>query len=206
MAVGTRDRILDAAAAVVVRDGSKGLTTKAIAAEAGLTEPALYTYFDSKDALCVAIARERIPCHRELAARITAQVGTGTVLGNLRAQAGDVLRYFLAAIPFEIMFWADPRLRAAGRDSTRAPDLLPPAMERYLRGEEALGRVPAGRPLRAVADGIVGALFQRAFAVTFAEESLRCEEADPLLTEVTDLAAAALDLDGADPSRPGSPS
>ena len=194
MPQSTRDRILDAAAAVVVRAGTKGLTTKAIAAEAGLTEPALYTYFENKDALCVATASERVPCPEELAGRIRARVGEATVPDTLRDLAVDLLRYYLASVPFEMMFWADPRLREIDRGPARAQGLLPGAVDDYLRGEQQRGRIPADVPTRAVAHGIVGALFRQAFIVSFNETTLACEEASPLLDEVVRLAEAALRL------------
>jgi AcrR family transcriptional regulator len=195
MAVTTRDRILDAAVAVLLRDGSKGLTTKAIAAQAQLTEPALYIYFKTKSDLCIAVANERIPRQEDLACRIRSRAGTQAVLSNLREQAGDVLRYFLAAMPLEIMFWADPKLRAARLDLAPVPDLLPKAIADYLLSEQRLGRVPAHAPVTAIADGLVGALFQRAFIVTFTETTLSCADAGPIIDEVTQLAAAGLRID-----------
>lgn len=205
MPQSTRDRILDAAAAVMVRAGTKGLTTKAIAAEAGLTEPALYTYFENKDALCVATASERVPCPEDLADRIRARVGVGTVTGTLREQSVDLLRYYLAALPFEMMFWADPGLREIDRGPARNPLLLPGAVNDYLCGERNLGRIPAEVPTRAVAHGIVGALFRQAFIVSFNETSLACEDAVPLVTDVVRLAAAALRFDPGEPDDPDCP-
>lgn len=46
-----RDRILKTAAALFQRHGYNSVSLKAIAGEVGLTAPALYHYFDSKDAL-----------------------------------------------------------------------------------------------------------------------------------------------------------
>ncbi|MFT4108916.1 TetR/AcrR family transcriptional regulator [Propionicimonas sp.] len=194
MAESTRDRILDAAVAVLLRDGSKGLTTKAIATQAQLTEPTLYIYFRSKAALCIAVATERIPRQEDLGARIRGLAGTGTVLGNLRSQAADVLRYFLAAMPLEIVFWADPRLRAARKDAAPVPDLLSRAVGGYLREEQRLGRVRPDSPAEGIGNALVGALFHRAFIVTFAETTLSCEDANPFLDEVTAVAASVLQL------------
>jgi AcrR family transcriptional regulator len=47
----SRDDILDAARDVILRDGLKAFTLDAVADELGLTKPALYYYFKSKDAL-----------------------------------------------------------------------------------------------------------------------------------------------------------
>jgi len=47
----TRAEILDTAREAVLRDGLAGFTLAAVADELGLTKPALYYYFDSKEAL-----------------------------------------------------------------------------------------------------------------------------------------------------------
>jgi len=47
----TRAEILDAAREAVLRDGLAGFTLATVADELGLTKPALYYYFDSKEAL-----------------------------------------------------------------------------------------------------------------------------------------------------------
>ena len=51
-----RQRLMQAARDVVLRDGHEGATTRAILSEAGLSAGALYTYFDSKEALFEATA------------------------------------------------------------------------------------------------------------------------------------------------------
>ena len=47
----TRTEILDTAREAVLRDGIAGFSLAAVADELGLTKPALYYYFDSKEAL-----------------------------------------------------------------------------------------------------------------------------------------------------------
>ncbi len=47
----TRTEILDTAREIVLRDGVDGFAISAVAEEMGLTKPALYYYFDSKEAL-----------------------------------------------------------------------------------------------------------------------------------------------------------
>lgn len=61
-----RRSILDAAVACFERRGLHGTTTDDIAAEAGLSNGALYRYFDGKDAIIEAIAAERHAQEREL--------------------------------------------------------------------------------------------------------------------------------------------
>jgi AcrR family transcriptional regulator len=53
-----RQRLIDAARRVVLRDGHEGATTRAILEEAGLSAGSLYNYFSSKDELFEALAEQ----------------------------------------------------------------------------------------------------------------------------------------------------
>lgn len=53
-----RRALIDAAAACLDEDGIAGLSTRAITETAGLAKGALYTYFDSKEALIIEVAKQ----------------------------------------------------------------------------------------------------------------------------------------------------
>ena len=55
-----RQRLIDAAGRVVMRDGHEGTTTRAILAEAGLSAGALYSYFSSKEELFETLAERAL--------------------------------------------------------------------------------------------------------------------------------------------------
>jgi AcrR family transcriptional regulator len=55
-----RQRLIDAARIVVLRDGHEGATTRAVLDEAGLSAGSLYNYFSSKDELFEALAEQVI--------------------------------------------------------------------------------------------------------------------------------------------------
>ena len=55
MAAGTRDRLLDAAAAVLLREGAHALTLEAVAAQAGVSKGGLLYHFKSKAQLLDAL-------------------------------------------------------------------------------------------------------------------------------------------------------
>jgi AcrR family transcriptional regulator len=61
-AIGVRDRLLNAAEAVVARDGVSNLTLDAVAREAGVSKGGLLYHFPSKSALVIAIV-ERLATH-----------------------------------------------------------------------------------------------------------------------------------------------
>ncbi|MDE2182871.1 MAG: TetR family transcriptional regulator [Alphaproteobacteria bacterium] len=54
----TRAAILDAARRVAAREGARDLSLRGVAAEAGFAPAALYSYFDGKDDLLLALAAE----------------------------------------------------------------------------------------------------------------------------------------------------
>jgi AcrR family transcriptional regulator len=53
-----RQRLIDAARAVVLREGHEGATTRAILDEAGMSAGSLYNYFSSKDELFEVLAEQ----------------------------------------------------------------------------------------------------------------------------------------------------
>ncbi|MBD0280758.1 MAG: TetR/AcrR family transcriptional regulator [Thermoleophilaceae bacterium] len=71
----TRRRLLDAAAAVVRRDGPRGLTLDAVAAQAGLSKGGLLYHFTTKDALIDALVQDWLD-------RFEAEVAEGTTGAN----------------------------------------------------------------------------------------------------------------------------
>ena len=55
-----RDRIVDAASALLASGGPSAVTTRAVAADAGVQAPTIYRQFGDKDGLLQAVA-ERAP-------------------------------------------------------------------------------------------------------------------------------------------------
>jgi len=73
----TRAEILDVAQQIVVRDGVDGFAVSSVAEELGLTKPALYYYFASKEALMSALLlREWLEVAKEVQAAVE-QTETG---------------------------------------------------------------------------------------------------------------------------------
>jgi AcrR family transcriptional regulator len=108
-----RQRLIDAASTVVMRDGHEGTTTRAILAEAGLSAGALYTYFSSKEELFEALAERALG---ESVFLYTAEAAPD-------ATPADVLRRFVAELLLEpdlpALAWfrgrmsSDPEVQAA---------------------------------------------------------------------------------------------
>jgi AcrR family transcriptional regulator len=105
-----RQRLIDAARAVVLREGHDGATTRAILEEAGMSAGSLYNYFSSKDELFEALAEQ-----------VVGENIRGLASDNGRA--GDVLVRLAAELltqpDLPALAWfrgrlsADPEVRAA---------------------------------------------------------------------------------------------
>ncbi|TDB96005.1 TetR/AcrR family transcriptional regulator [Actinomadura sp. 7K534] len=166
--MGARERILDAAADVMRRDGVARATTKEIAKAAGYSEALLYKHFRDKEELMLHVLKERMPAFTASHA-----AGEGTVEGNLVAVVHGALRFYRAAFPMMVSMVAQPRLMETMRDSLRKYGAGPRepvlALARYLDAERELGRVAAGADTGAVAALLMGACFQQGFLRYFAE-------------------------------------
>ncbi|MEU4739618.1 TetR/AcrR family transcriptional regulator [Actinosynnema sp. NPDC023658] len=184
--MGTRDRMLDAAAHVMRTKGLARTTTKEIAKEAGFSEAALYKHFADKTDLFLAVLRERTPS------------GLHTLLTGLEAGRGDVRRtlidiaraamaFYAETFPIAASIFSEPALLAAHREALKVhgtgPAMVPRMLVRYLEAERSLGRLPAGADPEAVADLLLGACHYQTFLGFFAD---RPTDPEALVTALWD--------------------
>jgi AcrR family transcriptional regulator len=87
-----RDRILDAARNLFLRNGLRGTTMEAIAREARIAKPTLYAHFPDKDAVFVAIVEQM------LTAKIAAFEAGLNGDGSVEARVGAALAAEFAVI------------------------------------------------------------------------------------------------------------
>jgi|LUMV01.1.fsa_nt_gb AcrR family transcriptional regulator len=93
----TRERLLDAARSLLVREGLQGVSVERLCEEAGFTRGAFYSNFTSKDELVVALTereRERVLAMLKEAADLTTLDGLGA-----EEAAGVILERFLLLQP-----------------------------------------------------------------------------------------------------------
>jgi AcrR family transcriptional regulator len=111
--VRARERIIDAAAEVVRREGLAGSTMESIAREIGVSKGALYLYFPSKAQLLVAIlGRYR----DEVMARLELAVEKGDVAEEIATAVENLLRDRLNPSVWAHVAadsWSDPEVREA---------------------------------------------------------------------------------------------
>lgn len=161
--MGTRDRILDAAADIMRQRGVVSATTKEIAKAAGYSEAALYKHFSDKEDLILNVLRYRMP--GPVAG--FPQPGEGTVEENLAVIARGALVFYQGSLPLLGSLIAHPDRMAAHRDSMRrhqgGPGQAIIAIAGYLRAEQDLGRVDKDADVEAAAALLDGACFHQAF-------------------------------------------
>lgn len=148
----TRDEILDAAREVAVRDGFASFTLAAVAEELGLTNPALYYYFDSKEALLFELVlREWLAC----GARVEEAVEpTSSGADAVEALIRTVFAFYCERLEVFMLVHhqvIDYRGSAEAVDLERirpVNDMLYGGAEARLRADQESGVFPASRDAR----------------------------------------------------------
>ncbi|ROO90470.1 TetR family transcriptional regulator [Actinocorallia herbida] len=167
--MGTRERILDAAARILRTRGIAQATTKEIALASEVSEPTLYKYFGDKERLLLAVLEERLPGP----SRVALRPGEGDLAETLTDLAHAYLDFYRQSIPMLGALLADPQRMASHRASMArhggGPDRPVTALSAYLEAERARGRLAETADPAAAASLLVGACFQEAFLRYYAE-------------------------------------
>lgn len=169
--MGTRERILDAAAAVIKDRGLASATTKEIAREVGLSEAMLYKHFTSKHELFIRVLMERLPPLAAVMRELPDRVGTRTVRENLEHVADAAIDFYTAGFPMTVSMFSEAPLLASFKawatEHGSGPHVPVVALAGYLAAEQETGRVARHADPQAAAALLMGACFQRALLVQF---------------------------------------
>lgn len=161
---GTRERIVDAARAVMLNKGLVRATTKEIARTAGVSEGTLYNHFSNKQELFLCTLNELPSGFVMLMRGLHESVGTETVPAVLSQVAASALEFYGEAVPMGASFFADPELLARHRELLQqrgaGPQRANEAVAAYLRAEQGLGRVRDDADPEAAAYMLLGAIYQ----------------------------------------------
>jgi AcrR family transcriptional regulator len=163
-AVGTRERILAAARAVLLEKGLVRATTKEIARAADVSEGTLYNHFASKEQLFLAALRFQPSGFFSLVGELPQRAGSASVSSTLAEVAWSALAFYGEAIPMGASFFADPELLARQRELLHeqgaGPQRANEGVAAYLREEQQRGRVRDDAEPDAVAYMLLGAIYQ----------------------------------------------
>ncbi|MFF5208872.1 TetR/AcrR family transcriptional regulator [Streptosporangium sp. NPDC000396] len=202
--MGTRDRILDAAAHVMRVHGLARATTREIAKAAGYSEATLYKHFRDKVDLFLAVLAERTPANlRPLLADLPARAGRGTVRDTLVEVARAAIGFYGETFPMAASLFAEPQILAAHRDAVHergaGPHHVNQALAAYLAAERNLGRIRRECDPEAAATLLLGACFQHAFLNSFSGKENDQESAERLAAALTDTLTLGLSPQDAPP-------
>jgi len=108
----TREEILAAARAVLIRSGVGAMTLEAVAAEAGMSKTGLYYYFPSKDALAFELIFATLEQHAQALHDAVEETGDGRAA--LRAVIAGTIGYFAPRLDDFRLAYLSGQLTAAG--------------------------------------------------------------------------------------------
>ena len=164
----TRERILTAAIDVMRGKGVGAATTRAIAAEAGISEALIYRYFKNKvDVLRTAVREYVGLAFADTIAALPEHVGRASATANVERVATAALTFYHDLIPLLASLFSDNALIEWYRSSLREHDSGPHRAIRllgeYLAAEQRLGRIGPDVAPQAAAQMVLGACFQHVF-------------------------------------------
>jgi len=156
--MGTRERIVEAAAALLTEDGRDAVTTRAVATRAGVQAPTIYRLFGDKDGLLDAVAEHGFAAYRE-------QKGvpepTKDPIEDFRAGWDLHVGFGLANPALYALMYGDP-LRAPSRAASAAVAVLHDRIARIAAaGRLKVSEERAANLVQAVGEGTVLRLLAR---------------------------------------------
>jgi AcrR family transcriptional regulator len=155
-----RNSLLESAKEVVAREGAKGLTMRALAAQADCAVGLPYKVFSDRSELVSELLKEELERLVAAGARLVGRVGVDTVAENLTWYADEILRSPAVALAGEVM--SDDHLaRRFLHDVDQSgigPGDFQSVFARYLAAEAELGRVVRSVDLDALGFFLAGAV------------------------------------------------
>lgn len=178
-----RERILTAAIDVMRCKGVAGATTRAIAAEAGVSEALIYRYFKSKlDVLRTAVREYVASIFKETLQALAEQVEMKTPAANLERIAVAALAFYRDLIPVLGALFSESALIDWYRDSLvedNWPYHYTCMLRDYIALEQRHGRLAAALDPMTAARMLLGACFQHVFfAMIFGPDQMGLDGAD----------------------------
>ncbi|MGW1681728.1 TetR/AcrR family transcriptional regulator [Saccharopolyspora sp. NPDC002376] len=172
--MGTRDRMLDAAAHVMRTRGLARATTKEIAKESGFSEAALYKHFRDKTDLFLAVLQERVPGNlRALLTGLPERAGRGELRAVLEKVTTEAIEFYTETFPMGASVFSEPTLLSAHREVLRergmGPHVIRESLAAYLAAEQQAGALKRDVDPESAAALLLGACFQSAFLTHFTD-------------------------------------
>ncbi len=186
---GGREAIVDAALAILREHGIANLTSREVAARAGVSDASVYYHFGDRAGLLQAVFQQGM---KPLLFMTGLDVETLEPIAVIKAALASLERFFDDVVPVLHAAQADPELRSALAAFVDANDLGPHKGVRllgsYLRSQQETGRVRADADADAIALLIIDCAFAKAARkqmLLHSEQHLPYDQ--PLLREISRL-------------------
>ena len=156
-----RERLLDAAYALLSDEGAAALTTRGVAARAGTTEASVFNNFGDKAGLLRALIGERLP--QLVDARDCVEQGDSAELRQWLCRVYDSAEaFYMAVVPLMAPFWAGSVRDLAGK--IEADRLLPVqgALSQRLQALQRAGSISGAADVCALSSLFLGAALHSA--------------------------------------------
>jgi AcrR family transcriptional regulator len=154
-----RELLFDAAEAVLLRDGARGLTSRAVTTQAGVAKGVLHRHFVDFDAFLAELVLDRVA---QLDGPMTAlgqAAGSGTVADNLVNALTAVFSPLAVAVPALVITRDGLRARLRDAGAARFPLVAEgsAAVTAYLAAEQARGRIAGAADVPTLSHMLIGA-------------------------------------------------
>lgn len=160
---GGREAIVDAALAVLREQGIANLTSREVAARAGVSDASVYYHFGDRSGLLQAVFQQGM---KPLMFMVGLDLEKLEPAAVIKAALAALERFFGDVLPVLHAAQADPELRSALAAFVEANDLGPhkgvKLLGSYLRAQQKAGRVRADADTDAIALLIIDCAFARA--------------------------------------------
>jgi AcrR family transcriptional regulator len=153
-----REQLFNAAERVMLQDGPRALTSRAVTTEAGCAKGVLHKHFADFDAFLVELVTDRISRMDAQSEALKGSAGTGTVADNVTTALMTVFGSVALAIVGLMTFRDDLRARLRETRPTGVP-LLTEAVTMlvaYLTEERTKGRITANTDVDTLALTLIG--------------------------------------------------
>jgi len=166
-----RPQIIAAAEKVIRTRGLASATTKAIAAEVGCSEGALYVHFKSRLQLLLAVLEEILPDMLVPLREVEQSVGRATPQENLERALLAIFAFHERIVPLICALFSDLELLDEYRKSLVAQNKGPHGaiarLRKYVKAEQKLGRIGKDVDAELAATTLMANSFFRSFVEQF---------------------------------------
>jgi len=154
-----REQLLDAALAIIARQGYAAVSVEAIAREVDVTRPVVYNVFDDLDALLRALLDRQ---ERRALDQLSARIAMPADLADLGGYLGSVIRDLVAMVRADPLTWTPIFLPVTGTPGAvrgrieRDREIVRKRMQNLVGAAAVMGVIPAAIDAEVASHALIG--------------------------------------------------